>query len=96
MSPGITNIRNTQRVVSTQRELKGGLKRQLRREACEGEWEARGFKLDMDLCAVLLICLSQAELPGVWAQEQKGKKFSRKHKYILIFFGFNIMTITNI
>ena len=37
--------------------------------------------VDMGLCAVLLICLSQAELARVWAQEQTGKTHTHTHTH---------------
>lgn len=37
-------------------------------------WRREKTQLDMGLCAVLLICLSQAELGRVWAQEHEGKQ----------------------
>lgn len=50
-------------------------------------WERREkSELDMGLCVaplwfLLLICLSQAELGGVWAAEQEGKS-SSGHKQV--------------
>lgn len=50
-------------------------------------WERREkSELDMGLCVaplwfLLLICLSLAELGGVWAAEQEGKSSSR-HKQV--------------
>lgn len=43
-------------------------------EECKKSWGRREKSWpDMGLCAVLLICLSQAELGRVWAQEHEGK-----------------------
>lgn len=41
----------------------------------------------MGLCAVLLICLSQAELGRVWAEEPEGKPlfFNDHSKYAQVF-----------
>lgn len=48
-----------------------GRKKEKKRGAIKS-W-GRREKLDMGLCAVLLICLSQAELGRVWAEENEGK-----------------------
>lgn len=56
------------------REVRGETGRRRRRREELKSWGRREqSRLDMGLCAVLLICLSQAELGRVWAREHEGK-----------------------
>lgn len=57
------------------REARGatGRKREKKRGAVKSWGRREKSRLDMGLCAVLLICLSQAELGRVWAEEHEGK-----------------------
>ncbi len=70
-------------------------RRRRRRRGVIKSWGRREkSRLDMGLCAVLLICLSQAELGRVWAQEHEGKPpfFNVNNKYTQVFTCILILT----
>lgn len=84
-------------------EGRGGLRRPVLPATWEGrqrEKKTRGVlkswgrreksRLDMGLCAVLLICLSQAELGRPWAEEHEGKPLFLRVQYCCMYSNISI------